>query len=121
MSLGVLFVLVFIGGPLVFRALTQGRASRSRRGLVAVVALVGALGGLGVRYGFEHLWGRDMWVTGIGVALIWMAWIAVLAFGTLRLRAYDNGARMRRWTAVLGAMGTTIPWFGLASARAIGG
>jgi hypothetical protein len=72
--------------------------------------------GLTLRYGFADLWGRNPLVTGGGIAFIWGGWIGLLAYGAQALRRMDNGQRMRRWTAVMGAAGTTVPWFGLASA-----
>jgi hypothetical protein len=29
----------------------------------------------------------------------------------------DTGLGMHRWSGVMGAVGTTVPWFGLASAN----
>lgn len=77
--------------------------------------------GLTLRYGFADLWGQNLLITGTGIAFIWGGWIGVLAYGTQVLRRIDHGARMRRWTAVAGAAGTTVPWFGLASASLMAG
>jgi len=116
MTFVVLFAIVFIGGPLAFRALTRGGPSpRAFRRLAIFTALCAATG-LTMRYGFSDLWGRNILVTGGGVAFIWGGWIGVLAYGAQALRRMDSGVRMRRWTAVMGSIGTTIPWFGLASA-----
>lgn len=117
MSYAVLFVIVFLGGPLAFRALTRGGPSpRAFRRLALFTALCAATG-LTLRYGFAPLWGSNLLVTGGGIAFIWGGWIGLLAYGTQALRRMDTGARMRRWTGVTGAVGTTIPWFGLASAN----
>jgi hypothetical protein len=116
MSYFAVFSIVFVGGPLVFRALTKGGPSpRAFRRLTLMSALCAATG-LMLRYGFADLWGNNLLVTGAGVAFIWGGWIGVLAYGTQALRQMDNGIGMRRWTAVMGALGTTVPWFGLASA-----
>ncbi len=116
MSYIALFLIVFVGGPLVFRALTRdGPSPAAFRRLSLFTALCAATG-LTLRYGFADLWGRDLLLTGVGVAFIWGGWIGVLAYGAQALRRMDRGLRMRRWTAVMGSAGTTIPWFGLASA-----
>jgi hypothetical protein len=116
MSFAVLFVIIFVGGPLVFRALTRhGPSLVAFRRLAMFTALCAATG-LTLRYGFAHLWGSNLLVTGGGVAFIWGGWIGVLAYGAQALRRTDGGLGMRRWTAVMGAAGTTVPWFGLASA-----
>lgn len=121
MSYFFLFVIVFIGGPFAFRALTQGGPSPTAfRRLAMFTALCAAIG-LTMRYGFSGLWGQNLLVTGAGVAFIWGGWIGVLAYGAQALRRMDHGLRMRRWTAVAGAVGTTVPWFGLASASLMTG
>lgn len=116
MSYVVLFLIVFVGGPLAFRALTREGPSLRAFRRVALFAALCAATGLTLRYGFVDLWGRNLLVTGAGIAFIWGGWIGVLAYGAQALRRMDSGAHMRRWTAVMGAVGTTVPWFGLASA-----
>lgn len=116
MTYVVLFAIVFLGGPLAFRALTAaGPSPKAFRRLALFTALCAATG-LTMRYGFSDLWGRNVLVTGSGIAFIWGGWIGLLAYGSQALRRMDNGLRMRRWTGVMGAVGTTVPWFGLASA-----
>jgi hypothetical protein len=46
-----------------------------------------------------------------------VAWIAVIVFLVQRFCQLDNRPLMRRWTAIIGALATTVPWFGLVSAR----
>ncbi|KIN65508.1 hypothetical protein Z945_551 [Sulfitobacter noctilucae] len=116
MNLAVIFAVFFIGGPLGFRMLTRrGEALIGQRALAACIALLAA-GGLILRYGFADLWGRHFALTVVSILLIWFAWIGVLAYGARALRHVDRGLAMRRWTGVIGAAGTTMPWFGLASA-----
>ncbi|WP_298858616.1 hypothetical protein [uncultured Sulfitobacter sp.] len=121
MSLAVLFVIVFVGGPLAFRSLTRGGPSPKAFRRLAILMALCAATGLTLRYGFAHLWGQNLLVTGTGVAFIWGGWIGVLAYGAQALRLMDHGLGMRRWTAVAGAAGTTVPWFGLASASLLAG
>jgi hypothetical protein len=116
MSYIVLFAIVFLGGPVAFRALTRGGPSAAAFRRLALFTALCAATGLTLRYGFAEIWGQNLLVTGAGVAFIWGGWIGVLAYGAQVLRRTDNGLRMRRWTAVMGALGTTVPWFGLASA-----
>ncbi len=121
MILAALFVVFFLGGPLAFRGLTRGKPQRRAQRVLGVGTAICAAAGLALRYGFPDLWGRHVVLTVIGVALIWFAWIGVLAYGAQAMRQADNGLRMRRWTGILGAAGTTMPWFGLASANLLHG
>ncbi|KIN74192.1 hypothetical protein [Sulfitobacter guttiformis] len=121
MSLLVLFFIIFIGGPLAFRALMQGGPSPVAFRRLAIFMAVCASTGLTLRYGFAHLWGRNLLVTGGGIVFIWGGWIGVLAYGAQSLRRMDHSGRMRRLSAVCGALGTTVPWFGLASASLLAG
>ncbi|MFT6021933.1 MAG: hypothetical protein ACI9PY_000038 [Ascidiaceihabitans sp.] len=111
-----IFFLVFVVGPLVFFAFIRPVPTRRQfRGLIAITA--GCLGlGLALRFG-SNAWGRDPVQTFASMSMMWAAWIAILALVVQRFRAADSGAVMRRWTAIMGAICTTIPWFGLASAR----
>ncbi len=121
MSHVILFILIFVGGPLAFHALTRaGHSARAFRRLALFTTLCAATG-LMLRYGLADLWGRNLLVTGAAMVFIWGGWIGVLAYGARALRQMDQGLRMRRWTAVMGAIGTTAPWFGLASASLIAG
>lgn len=116
MSYVILFLIVFVGGPLAFRGLTRGGPSPAAFRRLAIFTALCAATGLTLRYGFANLWGQNLLITGAGIAFIWGGWIGVLAYGAQALRRIDHGVRMRRWTAVAGAVGTTVPWFGLASA-----
>jgi hypothetical protein len=84
-----------------------------------MLAVVFMLAAIGVRYGSEDIWGDDFRLTVL--FLIWMAWIVVLALGAQALRRAVPGLRTVRWTSVIGMAGTTVPWFGLASATWIEG
>jgi hypothetical protein len=118
MMITVLFLVIFILGPLSFRVLTREAPSQSGSRRLAVLAAVCGIGGLGLRYGGSAQWGSNVVLTVAGIALIWFAWIAILAFGAQALRRADRGLSMQRWTAVVGYAGTTVPWFGLAWASA---
>jgi len=68
---------------------------------------------LWLRHGMPDKWGADWFVTLMGMGLIWLGWISVLAFGVLAVRRAEPGIFMRRLTGMVGAAGTTAPWFGL--------
>ncbi len=119
MTLILLFILVFVVGPLFFRALTKGLPSKGRMAFLAIFSFGCATTALAIRYGLARPLDADMLMAGLSLLLIWLGWIGVLAFGTQALRRAHPGTSMRRWTTVLGAIGTTIPWFGLAWASLV--
>ncbi|OAN78587.1 hypothetical protein A8B82_09455 [Sulfitobacter sp. EhC04] len=116
-----IFTMFFVAGPLVFRALTQPTPSRHGLHALAVFAGVFALFGLGLRFGLAGPWGSDVMLTVGCILALWLAWIGVLALGAQAFRRAEPGLQMHRWTGILGAGGTTVPWFGLASAQLLVG
>ncbi|MCR8825157.1 hypothetical protein [Pseudosulfitobacter koreensis] len=113
----VLFLIIFGLGPWIFLRLFRLPTTRAVLfGLFAflVMAIAVSLWLQGVA---PVPWGANVWATWIGMTLIWAAWIAVLALAALAWRQRDPRPAMRRWIGVIGAMGTTVPWFGLAAAR----
>lgn len=119
MTIVVIFVIVFGLGPLIFRQLTRHAPAPKGMKWLAVFSFGCAAVALTIRYGFVRLWGADEISTAVGIMFIWLGWIGVIAFGTQALRRAAPGVSMRRWTAVLGAAATTIPWFGLVWASYI--
>lgn len=120
-TLIVIFVMIFVAGPLAFFRLIRPAPSGRQFRLLAWIAF-GALSlSLALRFGLLGRWGVDPALTWVIVGLIWVAWISILALVVQRLRMADSSARMRIWTAILGAFGTAVPWFGLASARMMTG
>ena len=115
-----LFLLIFVGGPLIFRAMTRHVPSRRGLQILGSATALFAVAGMGVRYGLPHSWSQALWSTLLVIGLIWLAWIAVLAFAAQAVRRTDRSLRMRRLTGVIGALGTTMPWFGLAAANMLG-
>lgn len=113
MTLIVIFLVIFVAGPMAFFSMIGGGATPMRMRLLACLAFGCAALALVLRYGMAQSWGADWSVTLAGMGLIWLGWISVLAFGVLAVRRAERGVFMRRLTAVVGAAGTTAPWFGL--------
>jgi len=112
----IIFAFVFVVSPLAYVLLLRPRPSRKQFvGLGCIVAGTTAMSFV-LRY-FSDDWGQGILVTIAGIALIWTAWIAILVFVAQSFRQQYPRPAIRRWTTVIGALATTIPWFGLASAR----
>jgi hypothetical protein len=115
-SLIIMFGMIFVGGPLAYLRLLRPRPSKKQFvGLGCIVAGSTAISFI-LRY-LSGAWGHDVWVTLAGITLIWIAWIAILVFVAQTFRKEYSSPAIHRWTTVVGALATTIPWFGLASAR----
>ncbi|NNE50878.1 MAG: hypothetical protein HKN30_00570 [Sulfitobacter sp.] len=111
MTLAFVFGLIFLAGPLLFLLLSRARVAPP-------VLICGALGFFLLGLGLQH-WGKaEIWPLTV-LGLFWLAWIGTLAFAAVRLQAAQPAAR--RWTRVVGAVGTTVPWFGLATAAWMAG
>lgn len=117
MTLVLVFLIVFLIGPFLFKALiTVPPSLRAIRTLGAVV-LAAFLIVIGLRYGLLRFWSDSLWLLGAVPLALWSAWIAVIALVVQALRRADPRPAMRRWSGVLGAVGTTVPWFGLVLAN----
>ena len=113
MTLIVIFLVIFVAGPMAFFSMIGGPSTPGRSRFLAWFAFACAALALMMRYGMADKWGADWFVTLAGMGLIWLGWISVLAFGVLAVRRAEPGAFMRRMTAMIGAAGTTAPWVGL--------
>lgn len=115
-SLSIIYACVFVVGPYGFLRLV--RRCPSKRQFIGLACI--AAGTAAMSFSLRYLsggWGQNAIATVVGIALIWFAWIAILAFVAQSIRQRDRHAVVRRWTAIIGAIATTIPWFGLATAR----
>lgn len=101
-----LYLVVFVGGPGLF--LLCWYRSADPRGLAAG-ALVSSLGGPALQF-LGSGWGTSI----AAVGLVWLGWVLVMAAGALSIaRSQAQYATLSR---IVGAIGTTIPWFGYALA-----
>jgi hypothetical protein len=115
-ALWIIFAMAFIVGPVLFLRLLRSRPSKTQFFKLGGIGFGATAGSFAVRYSSQSTDENAVSTIAV-VGLIWLAWIAILAFVAQILRQQDPHSRRRRWTAVIGAVATTIPWFGLASAR----
>lgn len=102
-----LYVLVFVVGPGLFLLLWYRAADP--RGL-ALGALVASLAGPALQL-FGTGWGTAI----AAIGLIWLGWVLVMAAGAMIVAKAQPDYRLL--CRVLGAIGTTVPWFGFVTAR----
>ena len=114
MLLLVLFFMAFVLGPALFLALVRLDPGRGPLALVAsllVVARFVLRSEAGLTLAFDPV------PVFLSVAAIWIAWVLVLVLVAHAVRAADPTPGVRRWSRAVGAMGTTVPWFGFAAAQ----
>ena len=110
----ILYALAFVVGPALFLLLLlrfDGRSWPLAMIASALVALSFAL-----RKFASPALTVDAGPLLVSVFSIWVAWILVLVLVVRRVRQTYPGPSAHRWAQALGAMGTTVPWFGFAAA-----
>ncbi|WP_299845455.1 hypothetical protein [uncultured Roseovarius sp.] len=117
MKLAITFLMVFLVGPLVFWVLARHRPSRHRiAALMGVAAcLMAAAFALG-RWAVPAL-APSPYPGLAAVVASWFAWIVMLAYCTLAAQYRLKSATARKFIIAIGAMATTLPWFGLYTAQ----
>ncbi len=108
-----LILLSLAAGPSIFWALT--RRESSPRYVMLLWLASAALAAVGLSLPF--LLGDSMAVAVAVVLLLWLGWIMVVTLCFLAASAYLTGRISTRIAFSLGAVATTLPWFGLTAAE----
>jgi hypothetical protein len=119
MILELAFGMVFVAGPAAFWLLSTQDATR----MYVIGLWVVTLGLMALAYGMGT-YGMTLSVgpfyMGVTVlASFWLAWITMLALIMLAVRRLGVSRGVRRAAFAIGAMATTLPWFGLYAARMV--
>ncbi len=119
MSLWITFAIVFLAGPAAFLLLSRQEATRGY--MITVWAMTIVL--MAVAYGTLN-YGAMLSLPGAYIGLLvilsfWMAWICMLTLIMLAVRRSVTSANVHRVAFAIGAMATTLPWFGLYAARMV--
>ena len=117
MTLIIAFVISFVAGPLAFWVLSKQPPSRGYViGLWVVFAFLVLFSFAAHRIYLPQNPGSAVGVASV-VMPIWLAWIVLLAVFvlTVRDRALETGTK--RLAIGIGAVATTLPWFGLCAAQ----
>lgn len=114
MMVVVLYAMAFVVGPALF--LILGRR-QGRRWPLALGASICAALSYALRSDLRVTLAPDPAPLFASVALIWLAWIFVLSMVMRGVLATRPTRTLRRISRAVLAMGTTVPWFGFATAR----
>ncbi|WP_299294725.1 hypothetical protein [uncultured Tateyamaria sp.] len=110
----ILFTMAFVIGPALFLALVR---TDGRRWPLALIASVLVVLSFVFRSEASLTLGVDPTPVFLSVLLIWLAWVLVMVIVARAMYAAQPTPTMRRWSRAICAMGTTVPWFGFATAQ----
>jgi len=110
----VLFTMAFVLGPAIFLVLVR---YDTRRWPLALAASVLVVLGFLMRSLARLAPTVDLMQVFLSISAIWLAWILVLVLVARAIRQALPTPAASRWSRAICAMGTTIPWFGFATAQ----
>lgn len=114
----VLFTMAFVLGPALFLALLHFDVSP---GALMVMASFLTVLSFVLRSEARLTLDFDPALVLSSVVLIWLAWVSLMVFVAQALFAALASKPARRAARAVCAMGTTVPWFGFATARMMEG
>ena len=121
MSTVLLYSVIFVGGPALFWLMTRAAPDPRNLFRITVFSALSAAAGLVAWFAAGASDPPHIWLIVAAAALMWLAWIGLLALGTQTVRQTNPSQTLRRVSGVIGALGTTVPWFGFAAARMMAG
>ncbi|MEL6450234.1 MAG: hypothetical protein AAFQ19_03165 [Pseudomonadota bacterium] len=110
----VLFTMAFVLGPALFLVMAQ---FDGRLWPLALLSSVFVVLSLSLRHEASLRLAVDPGPLFVSLFLIWIAWILVLVLVFRAVRQSVRSRTGRRWARAFCAMGTTVPWFGFATAQ----
>ena len=114
----ILFAMAFVLGPALFLALLRLEVPP---GALMVVASFLVVLSFVLRSEARLTLEFDPVVVLSSVVLIWLAWVSLMVLVAQALFAAVASRPARRAVRAICAMGTTVPWFGFATARMMEG
>ena len=103
------FLVTFVAGPSLCALLLRLPSRFWSLGMLAIGVAASSLAALRLQ--------ATGGAASLSLLLLWLAWVLGVTMTALALRARVLNYRARRWLTVLALLATTLPWFGLATAR----
>ncbi|WP_135502269.1 hypothetical protein [Roseovarius aestuariivivens] len=110
------FLLCFVAGPAIFWLTARLRSSRGRFAALWTLCVAMICAALLARYALVPAYPDSVLPGLAALGSLWLAWVLVLALAVLAVRARPLPFALHRTAFALGAVGTTLPWFGLYAA-----
>lgn len=119
MTLLAAFLVTFVAGPAAFWVVARREPSRSYFLFLWAVTLCLVCLAFGLQAWVLPSM-PDALPVGLAIMMaIWLAWIVVLALVVLAIRGRNPGPAFNRYAFAIGAIATTLPWFGLYAAQMV--
>jgi len=119
MKTALIYLVSFAAGPVIFWILARQRPAKGYFTLLCVIA-VALMVAANVVPRLAAIEGDTSAYPALTkVMLLWLGWIVVIALCVLALRERLPEGPALRWSFALGAMATTLPWFGLYAAQIV--
>lgn len=109
MPLGLTYIVVVLGGPLVFLALIWP-APTPRRFALGVMSAIMLVAAAWLLQGV----GADKGIMFVRLICLWMGWIVTIAMIVQAIALKHGFGRHRKWSVTVGAAATIMPWLGLS-------
>lgn len=117
MKLVVVFFMVFVIGPILFWCLARPAPSRHRIAALMAFAILLMVAAFAIGHWLVPMLTPSPYPGLAVIVASWLSWIVVLAYCVLALQYRIKSNTGRKTTLALGAMATTLPWFGLYAAQ----
>lgn len=113
MTLIISFCVVFVVGPLLFWWMAWKPPSRHRIAALMAVAVLLMSAAFGIGAWVVPAAGASPLPGLAAIFASWLAWVVMLGYCALALQFRLRSRTSRKIILVIGAMATTLPWFGL--------
>ena len=117
MKLIVTFFIAFVVGPIIFWRLARPAPSRHRIAALLGCAVLLMVVAFAIATWLAPMLAPSPYPGLTVIAASWLSWIVVLAYCALALQFRIESRPARKIIFAIGAMSTTLPWFGLYAAQ----
>lgn len=121
MTLILTFFLVFAVGPATFWMLAKQRPTKRYFVLLWVISIALVVLAIVVVRLSDTVLQPSPFLGLTAILALWFSWITVLALCVLAICQRTRSEGVTRWVFAIGAMATTLPWFGYYVAHMVAG
>ena len=121
MTIVATYLLTFAAGPAAFWVLARQKPDGTYFAQLTILAITLLIFAFIVPREAGEEWVTWAYFGVIIITVLWLAWILVLALLVLAVRQRMGEGQVARGAFVIGAMATTLPWFGLHIANMMAG